>query len=106
MMRFHFHKAGRDIRRLAVRKGDPLVHAYSDSSREELIAWGRRYGLKPEWIDDRNALPHFDLFGESVALADDGVSRAELVADLRRWRDWERQGGKRGNDGGPGPSGL
>jgi len=105
-MRFHYHRAGRDIRRLAVAKGDPLVHAYSDSSREELVAWGQRYGLKPEWIDDRNALPHFDLFGESVELADDGVTRAELVADLRRWREWERQVGKRGDRGGPGPSGL
>ena len=107
MMRFHYHKAGRDIPRLTVEKGDTLVHAYSDSSRDELIAWGRRYGLKPEWIDDRNALPHFDLFGESVELADPiGVSRAELVKDLRRWRAWERTVGERRGDGGPGPSGL
>ena len=107
MMRFHYHKAGRDIPRLTVRKGDTLVHAYSDWSLDELIDWGRRYGLKPEWIDDRNALPHFDLFGRSVALADpEGVSRAELVTDLRRWREWERDGGRRGDGGGPGPSGL
>jgi len=106
MMRFHYHRAGRDIPRLVVRKGDTLVHAYSDSSREELVSWGRRYGFKPEWIDDRNALPHYDLFGESVDLAEEGVTRAELVADLRRWRAWEREYGERAGFGGPGPAGL
>ena len=106
MMRFHYHRAGRDIPRLVVRKGDTLVHAYSDASRAELVAWGHRYGLKPEWIDDRNALPHFDLFGESVALAEEGVTRAELVADVRRWRAWERAGGGRAGPGGPGPGSI
>jgi hypothetical protein len=102
MIKFHYHRAGRDIPRLCVQKGDTLVHAYSDESREELIAWGNRYGLKPEWIDDRNALPHFDLFGESVALAEGRVSRTVLVADLARWRTWEKAGGERGGHGGPG----
>jgi hypothetical protein len=86
VIRFHYHTAPRDIPRLEVRKGDTLVHAYSDTSIEELIEWGRSHGLKPEWIDRRNALPHYDLFGEGVRLADDGVTRAELVADLRMWR--------------------
>jgi len=86
VIRFHYHSAPRDIPRLAVRKGDTLVHAYSDHSIEELIEWGRAHGLKAEWIDDRNALPHYDLFGEGVNLAGEGVSRAELVADLRTWR--------------------
>ncbi|GEN30531.1 hypothetical protein HNQ35_001162 [Cerasibacillus quisquiliarum] len=31
---------------------------------EKLIQWGQRYDLKPEWIDQRNTYPHFDLFGE------------------------------------------
>ena len=48
-------------------------------SIEELIEWGRSHGLKAEWIDRRNALPHYDLFGEGVRLAGEGVTRAELV---------------------------
>ena len=91
MIRFHYHTAGRDIQRLGVRKGDTLVHAYSDTSIEELIEWGRRHGLKAEWIDRRNALPHYDLFGDATGLAGPGVSRAELVADLRRWRAARRR---------------
>jgi len=90
MIRYHYHTASRDIPRLAVRRGDTLVHVYSDTSLDELIEWGRSHGLKPEWIDRRNALPHFDLFGEGVRLAGEGVTRAELVADLRTWRARKR----------------
>jgi hypothetical protein len=91
VIRFHYHTAGRDIPRLGVRKGDTLVHAYSDRSIDELIAWGREHGLRPEWIDRRNALPHYDLFGDGVALAGPGVSRTELVADLKKWRASRRR---------------
>lgn len=31
---------------------------------ERLIAWGKQYHLKPEWIDMRDHYPHFDLFGQ------------------------------------------
>ena len=35
------------------------------SDVQKLISWGRKYGLKPEWIDGRNEnFPHFDLLGE------------------------------------------
>ena len=87
MIRLHYHTAPRDIPRLEVKKGDTLVHAYSDTSIEELVEWGRSHGLEAEWIDRRNALPHYDLFGEGVSLAGEGVTRAELVADLRMWRE-------------------
>lgn len=30
----------------------------------KLIEWGQQYGLKPEWIDFKEAYPHFDLFGK------------------------------------------
>jgi hypothetical protein len=86
VIRYHYHTAARDIARLDVKQGDTLVHAYSDTSLEELIEWGRSHGLRAEWIDRRNALPHYDLFGASVAWAGRGVTRAELVADLKRWR--------------------
>lgn len=41
----------------------------------KLIEWGKRYGLKPEWIDHREDYPHFDLFGkiEVQALLDAGL---------------------------------
>ncbi|MBM7645213.1 hypothetical protein JOD45_001424 [Scopulibacillus daqui] len=31
---------------------------------EKLAMWGRKYGLKPEWIDSREDYPHYDLLGE------------------------------------------
>lgn len=32
---------------------------------ERLVAWGKQYGLKREWIDHRkNGYSHFDLLGE------------------------------------------
>ncbi|HEY4601658.1 MAG TPA: hypothetical protein VIG73_10365 [Cerasibacillus sp.] len=31
---------------------------------EKLIQWGYIYNLKPEWIDQHNTYPHFDLFGK------------------------------------------
>lgn len=33
------------------------------SDREKLIQWGKKYGLKAEWIHDRHDFPHFDLLG-------------------------------------------
>ncbi|MFB5663084.1 hypothetical protein [Alteribacillus sp. HJP-4] len=29
-----------------------------------LIQWGRKYGLKEEWIHQREHFPHFDLLGD------------------------------------------
>lgn len=95
MIKFHYHTATRAIPRLGIRVGDRLCHVYSDGSLAELEAWGRERGLRPEWIDRRNALPHYDLFGERLALAGPGVERAELVADLRRWRERRGQGAAR-----------
>ncbi|MFY4774010.1 hypothetical protein [Metabacillus sp. RGM 3146] len=34
------------------------------SDLSELIQWGKKHGLKPEWIDRRSSYPHFDLMGE------------------------------------------
>lgn len=30
----------------------------------KLVQWGKKYGLKAEWIDLRKDYPHFDLFGK------------------------------------------
>lgn len=34
------------------------------SDKEKLIDWGKKYGLKEEWIHHRDDFPHFDLLGE------------------------------------------
>ncbi|API94028.1 MULTISPECIES: hypothetical protein [Virgibacillus] len=31
---------------------------------QKLVLWGKNYDLPPEWIDQKDGLPHFDLFGE------------------------------------------
>lgn len=31
---------------------------------DKLARWGESYGLKREWIHERDKYPHFDLFGE------------------------------------------
>lgn len=86
MIKYHYHVAPRDIPRLGIRQGDRMCHVYSDRSLAELIAWGRAHGLRSEWIDRRNALPHFDAFGRHLERCGPGVGRAELVRDLRWWR--------------------
>jgi hypothetical protein len=35
------------------------------SNVDKLIAWGRNYGLKEQWIHKREEYPHFDLIGET-----------------------------------------
>lgn len=85
-IKFHYHTARKAVPRLGIDPGDRLCHVYSDETREELVEWGRQRGLKPEWIDDRHSLPHFDLHGEWLVHAGEGVGRRELVEDIRRWR--------------------
>ncbi len=85
MIKFHYHTAPRDLPRLGIRRGARLCHVYSDTSIEELEDWGRRHGLRPEWIDG-GAIPHFDAFGEYLALCGPGVGFRELAGDIRRWR--------------------
>ena len=86
MIKFHYHLAPRAIPRLGIERGDRLCHVYSDTSLEELYDWGRGRGLRPEWADRRNTLPHFDAFGDFLLFCGVGVTRRELVQDIRRWR--------------------
>jgi len=67
---------------------------YSDQSIEELLAWGAARKLRPEWMDRRNVLPHFDMLGERMAEHEPGVGRAELVADIRWWRKHQSTSGR------------
>jgi hypothetical protein len=38
------------------------------SDRKKLIEWGSKYGLKLEWIHERDAYPHYDLIGDKQRL--------------------------------------
>lgn len=49
---------------------------------EKLAAWGRQYGLQPEWMDLRGRYPHFDLFGSRQR----EILKAEgLISQLERF---------------------
>ncbi|WP_261133718.1 hypothetical protein [Bacillus sp. Marseille-Q3570] len=53
---------------------------------EKLIAWGRRYGLQPEWIDHRADFPHYDLFGDRQLR----ILKAENQLDqIKRFKLWD-----------------
>lgn len=34
------------------------------SNIKKLATWGKKYGLKEEWIHKRDRFPHYDLFGD------------------------------------------
>lgn len=85
MIKFHYHRAPRDIPRIAVEKGDWMCHVYSDTSLEELVEWGMARALKPDWVH-HSSMPHYDAFGERLAECGEGVTRKELVHDIRGWR--------------------
>ena len=102
MIKFHYHSARKRVPRLGIEPGDRLCHVYSDRSIIELHEWGRRYGLRPEWVDG-GSMPHFDAFGVHLRLCGPGVSRRELVGDLRRWRAWRRSPETARPADGPGP---
>lgn len=48
---------------------------------EKLADWGRKYGLRPEWIDKRKTnYPHFDLLGmkQTEILEQEGIENPLL----------------------------
>jgi hypothetical protein len=47
----------------------------------KLTEWGKKYGLKPEWIDTRKKdFPHYDLFGikQAEILRKEGIENLLL----------------------------
>jgi hypothetical protein len=89
-IKFHYHKAPKDVPRLGIRRGDRLCHVYSDTSVEELVSWGRARGWLPAYLDRRNDLPHFDAFRTRLRFCGEGVSRQEFIKDVRAWRGRRR----------------
>ncbi len=52
------------------------------SDMDKLIAWGKKHGLKPEWIDYRNdGYSHFDLIGERQA---EILKKEQLLDQLKK----------------------
>ncbi|SFP98509.1 hypothetical protein [Salibacterium halotolerans] len=48
----------------------------------KLAEWGRQYGLKPEWIHNREAYPHFDLLGSTQT---EIMKKEGMLYQLRRF---------------------
>lgn len=53
------------------------------SDINKLIEWGKQYDLKEEWIDYKEAYPHFDLFGKYEL---EIMEKEGLLNQLRRFR--------------------
>ena len=54
--------------RIGLQRSERVVKVFADSEAE-LAEWGRRHGLKPEWMDRRHAdAPHYDLFRRGLQL--------------------------------------
>ncbi len=90
-IKFHYHRAPKNLPRLGIRRGDRLCHVYSDESLAELIAWGQACGMKKEWLDRRNEPPHFDAFRTWLRFCGEGVSRQGFVRDVRSWRQRRKE---------------
>jgi len=54
------------------------------SDLDKLKAWGRQYGLRPEWLDLRGSYPHFDLFGDRQKAILKAESKLEQVEKLEK----------------------
>lgn len=57
------------------------------SDINQLITWGKQYGLKPEWIDYKAGYPHYDLFGlyqESILHAENKLSQLNRLLSKKK----------------------
>jgi hypothetical protein len=59
-----------------VRRDKPFLHVIG--RRDVLVEWGRRHGLRPEWIqpEGRRRVAHYDVFGP---FAEELISRLRPV---------------------------
>jgi|GEM_PF-1700436 hypothetical protein len=107
--------------RLRLQPCEKVVKVFADTE-EELIAWCRKHGLRPEWIDRRNRQGqiHFDLFRQGLQLVPPDARvltpaevRERIRAEVReRWAARERRARSRQKKGSswlaspPGRAGL
>lgn len=79
-----------DARRVGARHGHRWCHLFTDGPEEELHAFALRIGLKREWFQAHEKLPHYDLTPprRKRALYAGAVEadRRKVVELIRRWR--------------------
>jgi hypothetical protein len=87
VIRFHYHVAHTDTPRLGIRRGDRLVHVFSDrddlaEAERELRAWADAHGPAGMRIQQRGQRrQHLDLWGHWLTRCGPPADRAAL----RRW---------------------
>ncbi|MED1741151.1 hypothetical protein P4U97_16825 [Bacillus swezeyi] len=50
---------------------------------EKLAAWGKKHGLKEEWIHKRSKFPHFDLMGKKQV---EILKEEKVFSHIKRFR--------------------
>ncbi|MCA0990334.1 hypothetical protein [Pseudalkalibacillus hwajinpoensis] len=53
------------------------------SDKEKLAKWGQQYGLKREWMHEREMFPHFDLLGDDQIRI---LEQEGLCSHIQRFR--------------------
>jgi len=77
---------GRDYNMFTEDKGAIWAHMASDTSDEELIAFGRRIGLKASWLQRAGTeYAHFDITRHKVEQAQHAGARLVSVKDFARY---------------------
>jgi hypothetical protein len=66
MVYFLSHRAHRDYPWLNLKKGQQICKVVADSLND-LLEWGKKFGLTRPHIS-RSGIPHFDLWGNRLAL--------------------------------------
>jgi hypothetical protein len=61
--------------------GEKSVTKVGCSDLDKLMAWGTRYGLRREWIHEKDAYPHFDLIGDK---------QRDIMKRVGRYQELER----------------
>src|SRR5690242_13612921 len=79
---------------IGLQRGERVVKVFAESEAE-LAEWGRRHGLKHEWMDRRRPeQPHYDLFRDGLRLVPADIpvlTPAEVKERIRAERE-ARQG--------------
>ena len=80
--------------RIGLQRSERVVKVFAESEAE-LAEWGRRHGLKHEWMDRRRPeQPHYDLFRDGLRLVSPDMyvlTPAEVKERIRAERE-ARQG--------------
>jgi hypothetical protein len=71
-----------DARKYRTRRGF-WSHLWTTKGNEDALHdMAQRIGLKPEWFQDRDGFPHYDLTGRMIAKA---VAAGAVRSSLRSW---------------------